>query len=164
VGSFEDLISPVPGSFLAPGAFSVSNGSGGSAVSAFNWSVTLPTQLVPAIPASVTRAQDLTLTWTGGSQFPVVSIMGYNGVTATAPINSYVEFLCTATGSAGQFTIPSAILNLLPPTGYGNPTTPGINLQVAGIAAANFSGSTAPGLDYGVLSAFITSGSVATLH
>ena len=30
-----------------------------------------------------------------------------------------MEFVCTANGAAGQFTIPSAILNLLPINGYG---------------------------------------------
>ena len=163
-GSFEDLISAVPGSYLATGAYTVTNGSGGSSVTAFSWGLTLPAQVVPTIPSSVTRSQDLTLTWTGGAQFPVVTIIGYNGVVATSPINSYVEFLCTATGSAGQFTIPSVILNLLPPAGFGNSTTAGVNLQVAGVASNRFSGSTAPGLDFGLLSAFITSGSVATLH
>jgi hypothetical protein len=94
----------------------------------------------------------------------VVSIIGYSGVAATATVNSYVEFVCTANASAGQFTVPSAILNLLPAGGYGAPTTPGVNLQIAGIASNSFTVSGSPGLDTGFFTIFISNGSVAAIQ
>jgi uncharacterized protein (TIGR03437 family) len=151
--------------YLAPGNYTVANGSGGANVGPFTWGVTLPANVVPNIPASVNRAQDLTITWTGGTGFSAVSIIGYTGVAATASLNSYVEFVCSALASAGQFTIPASILSLLPPGGYGLPGKPGVNIQVAGIPTnPYFTATGSPGIDVGIFSAFITSGGIAAIQ
>lgn len=148
--------------YLAPGNYTVSNGSGGSNVGAFSWNLTLPANVSPTnLPTRVTRAQDLTLTWSGGAGFSVVTIFGYTGLAVTSTNDSFVEFICNANASAGQFTIPSSILNLLPTNGFGSPGVPGVNLQIAGIPLINV---TAPGIDAAIFSAFITTGGIAVIQ
>ncbi len=154
--------SPLPFPYLSPGNYTVSNGSGGANVGAFNWAMTLPANVVPTnLPSKVTRAQDLTLTWTGGAGFSVVSIIGYTGLAVTSTFDSYVEFICNANASAGTFTIPSSILSLLPAGGFGSPGVPGVNIQIAGVPLIDF---TAPGIDAAVFSGFITTGGIAAIQ
>jgi uncharacterized protein (TIGR03437 family) len=152
--------------YLAPGSYTVGNGSGGANVGPFTWTVTLPANVVPTnIPARVTRAQDLTLTWTGGAGFSVVSIIVYTGVPVTSSTNSYVYFVCNATASAGQFTIPSSILSLLPTNGFGAPGAPGVSIQIAGIPTnPYFTAPGSPGIGVGIFSAFITGGAIAAIQ
>jgi uncharacterized protein (TIGR03437 family) len=150
--------------FIEAGSFTATNGPGASGVGAFTWDLTLPASIIPSIPASINRAQDLTITWTGGSAFPVVEIYLFNGVKATSTMKSYVDIACTADGSAGTFTIPSAVLNVLPANGYATPTTPGVLIQLGGVAQSSFSVTGSPGLDEGFFTAFIGSGSVAAIQ
>jgi uncharacterized protein (TIGR03437 family) len=161
-GLFVDPLATSAPFYLGPGNYTVSDGSGGANVGAFTWNMTLPANVVPTnLPPRVTRAQDLTLTWNGGSGFSVVTIFGYTGLAVTSTNNSYVEFICNANASAGQATIPSSILSLLPTNGFGSPGVPGVNIQIAGIPLVNV---TAPGLDAAVFSGFITSGGIATIQ
>jgi uncharacterized protein (TIGR03437 family) len=162
-GEWGAYLAIEPSVYIQPGSYTLGNGSGGGGVGQFsNVQLTLPNSVVPTnIPSTVNRAQDLTLTWTGGSAFPEVTIFAYNGLVVTASLSSYVYIVCDANASAGTFTIPSAILNLLPANGYGTVTQPGVNLSIAGVPATNF---TAPGIDAGVFSAFIANGSVATIQ
>jgi uncharacterized protein (TIGR03437 family) len=163
-GFYSATLATQPSTYLGPGAYSVTNGSGGANVGPFNWSFTVPPLVVPSIPASINPSQDLTLTWTGGSAYPVVSITLFNGVAATSSLNSYVQILCSANAAAGSFTIPAAYLSLLPPSGFGTPTKAGVNIQVAGIQNASFTVSGSPGLDDGFFDVFVYSGSVATIQ
>jgi uncharacterized protein (TIGR03437 family) len=161
-GYFLSTLATAPATYIEPGTFSVTNGSGGANVGSFNWGLTLPASVVPTnIPSSVNRAQDLTLNWTGGSPFSVVGIYAYNGLLVTSNLSSYVYIMCKADASAGTFTIPSAILSLLPPKGYGTFTKPGVNLSLGGINESMF---TAPGVDAGMVSVFVATGQVATLQ
>jgi hypothetical protein len=141
-----------------------SNGTGASNVGAFNWDLTLPPSIVPTIPASINRAQDLTVTWTGGPVFSVVGIYLFNGVKAASTLKSYVDIVCSADASTGTFTIPSAILTLLPANGYATPTTPGVLIQLGGIAQSNFTVPGSPGLGEGFFTAFIANGAVASIQ
>jgi uncharacterized protein (TIGR03437 family) len=151
--------------YIAPGTYTVSNGSGGAEVAAFNWSLTLPAPVsVTNLPTTINPAQDLTLTWGGGSVFPVVTISLFAGVPISSTVNSYVEFVCTASGPTGTFTIPSVMLQLLPTNGYGAEAVPGVGIQVGGVLSSSFTGSGAPGLDEGFLTAFTTSGGVAKIQ
>jgi uncharacterized protein (TIGR03437 family) len=148
--------------FLSPGNYTVSNGSGGAKVGAFNWNLTLPSGIVPTnLPSSIDRSQDLTLNWTGGTGFSVATIFGYSAVPITTTLFSWVYFICDADPSAGKFTIPSAILNLLPANGYGAVGERGVSIQMAGIPLESVS---APGIDVAVFSAFIASGGVAKVQ
>jgi len=150
------------GAAIAPGNFGVRNGTGGSAISAFSWSLTLPALATPAnIPASVNRSQDLTLTWTGGSAYSVVTIFLYSGVPEGSS-DSFATVLCDADPASGTFTIPAAVLNLLPPKGYGAFGKLGVDIQIAGVAVATYTASS--GFDVGALSMFATSGAIATIQ
>lgn len=163
-GYYSGTLATEPTKYLAPGSYSASNGGGGSNVQGFTWNLTVPAFVVPTnIPAAVNRAQDLTLIWTGGSAYPLVTILGISGLVAGSS-NSYVEFICDAVGSAGQFTIPSVILNLLPTNGYGALDVPGVDLQVAGFAFADSTVAGSPGLDAGILSAFVSTGGIAKIQ
>ena len=161
-GSYSATLSAGSSIYVKPGPYSVANGNGGTNVAAFNWSLTLPDPVAPTnLPASFRRSQDLTLTWSGGASFPLVSIFGVSGVPITSTQSSYVEFVCHADGSAGQFTIPSVILSLLPTNGYGAPGVPGVGLQIAGISTGSFTVAGSPGIDAGIFTVFTPSGGIA---
>ncbi len=149
-------------SYIVPGVFSVSNGSGGPSVGAFNIGLTLPPSITfTNFPATVNRAQNLTLTWSNNAAYQVVSIFGISGVPVSSTKTNYVEFFCTANASAGQFTIPAAVLSLLPANGYGATGAPGVGLQISGITVEHF---TVTGIDTALFSAFTYSGGVAKLQ
>ncbi len=84
---------------------------------------------------SISRAQGVTVTWTGGSSNGFVVIDGASSSTSGVG----VSFSCYTASSAGQFTIPSYVLDALP-AGTGS-------LGVAGETA--FQSFSASGLDYG---------------
>lgn len=164
-GIYAATLAAAPSTYLAPGSYTVSNGSGGSNVSAFTWDATLPAYVTPTnLPASINPSQDLTVTWSGGSAYQLVSIFGISGVPVALPNTSFVDFICTADASAGSFTVPSAILNLLPSNGYGTTTKKGVDLQVAGVNPQVYSAGGSPGIDAGVMAIYVSNGSVATIQ
>jgi uncharacterized protein (TIGR03437 family) len=164
-GVYASTLATQPSIFIEPGTFTVGNGSGSSNVGAFSWTETLPAYVTPTnLPASINPSQDLTLTWSGGSNYPLVSIFGISGVPVDLPKSSFVDFVCTAEGSAGTFTVPAAILNLLPGNGYGTVTKKGVDIQVAGVTTQDFSAGGSPGIAAGLMSIYVSSGSVATLQ
>jgi len=140
--------------YLAPGNYTVDNGSGGADVGAFTASLTIPEPLVwtnKSSVKSVSGSENLTITWSGGGPNDVVSIIGITGL---ASIVTDTEFFCSAPASAGTFTIPSVVLSLLPPAGLDANHLPGADLIVGivpSLAQANF---TAPGLDFGLIFSF----------
>ncbi len=109
------------GNYLSPGAYTVS-GSGGADIGAINAPVTVyaaPTLTNPAtigLPP-VTRANGLTVAWTGGApnaRFQVqvtsaVDTKGSNGATVT----------CEVAATAGTMTIPPSALLALPAGSFG---------------------------------------------
>jgi uncharacterized protein (TIGR03437 family) len=164
-GSYVDILASAPNTYIQPGAYTVSNATNAANVGPFNVSLNLPPLVVPTnIPATVNRSQDLTLTWSGGSGYSLVSVFGYSGVPVNLPTSSFVQFICTANASAGSFTIPSEILNLLPTNGFGTTTEMGVQLQIAGVPLAGFTASGSPGLDSGVFSVWVSNGSVAKIQ
>jgi uncharacterized protein (TIGR03437 family) len=152
--------------YIEPGNYTVSNGSGGTQVSPFTWD--LPTLPPPVaftnLPSTINRAQNLTVTWSNGAAFPFVSIFAYSAVPVTSTQNSYAEFFCTAAGSAGQFTIPSAVLELLPANGYAAFGVPGVGMQIAGVAVSRSTASGSPGIDAGIFSALTSSGAIVQVQ
>jgi hypothetical protein len=164
VGIYADILASAAPFYLSPGNYTVTNGAGGSNVDPFTWDLTLPPSVTANIPASINRSQDLTVTWTGGSAFPFVTIFGYSAVPSASSNFSWVEFICSADASAGSFTIPSAILELLPTNGYGAFGQLGVSLQIAGVAENHFTVSGSPGLNEGFFTAFIATGAVATVE
>jgi uncharacterized protein (TIGR03437 family) len=67
------------GTVLEPGSYTFT-GTGGKDVGAFTASVSLTAKMNwtnrPAVPATITRSQPLTITWTNGSSGALVSIIG----------------------------------------------------------------------------------------
>jgi uncharacterized protein (TIGR03437 family) len=164
-GFFPATLATQPSKYIEPGSYSVSNGSGGANVGPFTWNLTLPDNVVPTnIPASIDLSRDWTLTWTGGQAFPVVSIIGYAGVPLGSSLFSYSEFVCTAAGSSGQFTIPSAILKVIPPAGYGSLGVRGVDIQLAGVPSSRFTISGSPGIDAGIFTVYESNGSIAAIQ
>jgi len=164
-GAYSAVVGTAGNVYLAPGVYSVSNGNGGTQVPAFTWSDTLPGPVgFVNLPASIDRAADLTVTWTSSAAFTLVTIFGYAGVPLSSTENSYVEFVCASSGSAAQFTIPSAILSLLPANGYGAPGVPGAGFEVAGIVNNRFTLTGTPGLDVGIFTMFTSTGAVVKVQ
>jgi uncharacterized protein (TIGR03437 family) len=151
--------------FITPGTYSITNGNGGAQVPAFNWPATLPGPIgISGLPTSINRTQNLTVTWSGSGAFSAVAILGYSAVPLSAALNSWVEFVCEAPATATQFTIPAAIVSLLPTNGYGDVGVLGVGLQIAGVVDDRFTVAGTPGLDAGVLTVFTSSGVVAKVQ
>jgi uncharacterized protein (TIGR03437 family) len=151
--------------YILPWNYTVSNGNGGSQVAAFSWSDTLPAPIgFVNFPATVSRGQDLTVTWTNSSAFTLVSVFGYSAVVLNSTQNAYVQFVCAAPATATQFTIPAAILSLLPTNGYGAFGVPGVGFQVSGVSDNVFALAGSQGLDVGQLSVFTSTGPVVKVQ
>jgi len=131
-----------PGTFLSPGSYTAS-GAGGADVGAFSAPFTIPVPPILTSPASgpnipVTRANGMTLTWSGGTPNSFVQISGENSTDNTNSIGA--SFTCYALGSAGTFTIPPSVLLALPagpnggwsftPTGSIAFSAPGLPLGI----------------------------------
>jgi uncharacterized protein (TIGR03437 family) len=136
------------GTVLLPGNYAFT-GAGGKDVSGFSASIALPAKLAwtnrPAVPATVSRSQPLTITWTNGFSGALLQIIGQSQVS----LGVGAQFTCWADAAAGTYTVPAAVLAAVPPT-YSNSGTPQGSLTVTQI----FTGSTfnAPGIDYGTTS------------
>ena len=164
-GYYAAYLAIEPSVYIQPGDYTVSNGAGGANVGPFTWALTVPAAVVPTnIPASVDPTQNLTLNWTGSSPFQVVGIFAYSGVLVSAPTSSYTYIMCSADPSAGTFAIPAAILNLLPADGYGNPSTKGVSISIAGFPEGRYSVAGSPGIDAGLLAIYVATGSVAAIQ
>jgi hypothetical protein len=134
--------------FLTPGTYTFNNGSGGTDIGPITASVAYPQPLTwtnEASTKSVSISHDLTVTWSGGAASDYVTIIGITGL---ASIKQDTEFFCNAQASAGQFTIPSQVLALLPPAGIDSNLAPGLDFFVGLVTTATV---TAPNLDFGFL-------------
>lgn len=141
------------------GAFTVDDGSGGPDVGPFTAS--LNANLAPPLEwtnrsaiMAVNRAKGQLITWTGGVPGSYASIFGYSSAHQYGGANRsdvYTYFTCSAPVSAGQFTVPAAVLESVLPSGavLGNGLQPvgNGNLYVANGMSQRFS---APGLDLGL--------------
>jgi hypothetical protein len=72
--------------------------------------------------------------------------------------------VCTTSPTAGSFTIPAAILSLLPTNGYGVTGDLGVGLEIAGIVDNRFTVAGTPGLDAGLFTVFSSFGLVAKVQ
>jgi hypothetical protein len=96
-------------------------GTGGPDVGAFTASVNFPGAFTwtneSSVPAVIPRSQNLPITWTGGGD-GLVAVSGFSGSqvggTQTNPIYEVAGFICTAQASAGNLSVPSAVLQQLP--------------------------------------------------
>jgi hypothetical protein len=132
------------GTFLSPGGYTFT-GTGGADIGSFTAPFTISAPLTLTSPASgpnipVTRANGITLTWSGGAANSIVQIQGQNATDNSGTIGE--SFTCFAAASAGTFTIPPGVLLTLPPGNFG-----GLELQ-AYSAYGTFSAS---GLNHGAI-------------
>jgi uncharacterized protein (TIGR03437 family) len=142
--------------YLEPGAYTIDNGSGGSgpdAVGAFNVKLTIPQLLNWTnmdATETVTRANGVNITWSGGDPNGSVYILGISSSGSNAAV-----FVCSERTSAGQFTVPSYVLSALPATAGQNIGILSVNNNTQPVTF------TAAGLDIGAVVA--TSGSSKTV-
>jgi uncharacterized protein (TIGR03437 family) len=114
-GEFSAMLSG-PGTYLSPGAYTLA-GSGGADIGAFSVAFTIPTPPTLTSPSptnhpAVTRANGMTVTWTGGAPNTTVQLQ-LQGPTDSTNTNGALAF-CNVAASAGTFTIPPYALLALP--------------------------------------------------
>jgi uncharacterized protein (TIGR03437 family) len=144
------------GSTLTPGAYMVS-GPGGPDVGSISASIDVPPPLVWTGQENileVDRSNGVTVNWTGGDPTGYVQVAGYSIVATDISTGAGIgaSFDCTASTTAGSFTVPAYILLALPPT--GTQSIGGIEIPSFGTLSVNsFSVKVfhTDGLDYGAV-------------
>jgi hypothetical protein len=141
--SFPGAPAPKP-LYLSPGTYAIDNGAGGADVGPFKVNITVPATFTWTNMSQITvvpRSQPLTVTWTGGDPNGQVQITGFS----VAPDNAEAFFICVAPDSAGTFTVPSAILGMLPASAVMQGSVEGFLILSTGNTTNN--GSVPSGLD-----------------
>ena len=152
--------------YLDQGTYSIDNGAGGADVKGFKFSLTLPPPLNWTNMNSVgpiVRANGQLVTWTGGDPNSIVMISGDSLViTSNAGGNSSAVgafFTCIAPDSAGQFTIPPAVLLTLPAS-TAITVAPGVSIDAGSLSVGASSlpiQFSATGINIGYASSSVTS-------
>lgn len=144
-----------PDGYLVPGNYTFNNGAGGPDVGAFNASFTLPANVNwtnKAAISTVSRANGMTVNWTGGDPNGFVQIYGYSlSEVSENAVTGF--FICLERASVGTFNVPSAILLALPPSpAGGGGLTDLVPTGILGVGSvSNPREFTAPGLDAGII-------------
>ena len=138
---------------ITAGQYTVS-GAGGKDVGKFSTSLTLGTPLTVTggLPSTITRANGLPLSWSGGNPADTVTISG-----GSSNSTDSWSFVCTTTAGAGGFTVSSQVLNLLPTSSSGF-----IGVLDTPTPASFTAPLTAGGSISGQFSALLTTGGQAT--
>jgi uncharacterized protein (TIGR03437 family) len=110
-----------PGNFLSPGAYTLT-GSGGADIGKINAPFTIPTPATPTgltngTNLTVTRANGVTVNWTGGAAGSIVRIVGQHP--ADASNSTGASFRCYSAANAGTFTVPPQVTLSLPTGNFG---------------------------------------------
>ncbi len=140
------------GYVIAPGDYTVDNGTGTPAFGPFKGIINLPPMLEWTNKDSLTsvdRTQDITVTWSGGVPDKEYAFI----VGLSANKQAAVGFLCTEKVAAGKFTVPAWVLSSLPKSDFFNldgQTVPGGLVGVGTSPLTSVGRFTAPGLDFGV--------------
>jgi uncharacterized protein (TIGR03437 family) len=148
--------------YLTPGPYSVT-GFGGADVGAFMTNFTIPepstwtnqTELV-----TVTRAQPLTLAWSGGSSGDLNFIVG---VGEDLPTNSSAVFVCVVPPGATSFTVPADMLSNLPAT-RPNPLQSKDVIYIITAQGPSIKYLTAKGLNDGAAASYLIDGKTVVLQ
>jgi len=161
---------PLPPPYLEPGTITVSSTAGNFEVGPINAALTIPastaaltwTNLDAISAAGINRSADLTFTWTGGDPASEYAVLA--GAVILPGMMDEIEvaaaFVCTEKISAGQFTVPSAVLSALPASTAGDATS---GIVAAGRAPLLSDGLkfTAKGLDLGYITHTVFNGTFA---
>jgi hypothetical protein len=139
--------------YLNPGNYTVT-GSGGADVGAFTATLNLPAAFtwtnVDAI-TSVGRSAGVTVSWTGGAGYVIIT--GYSQT--STPQDAGAAFYCIEQASRGTFTVPPEVLLALPVSG----SIEGVPTGILGVMNQPVSVSLNPlpsGLNLGTFSATYT--------
>jgi uncharacterized protein (TIGR03437 family) len=166
------LATSLPGSgtgTIVAGQYTVA-GAGGNDVGKFSTSLTLgsPITVTGGLPQVINRSTGLPLSWTGGSATDIVEVFGSSGTTTgsgTSAVTDSWSFVCFATAGAGSFTVPSSVLQQLPPS-TSSSTGPGRGfVQVASsVTPVSFTAPLTAGgnIDAGFFFAYLGSSGLAT--
>jgi uncharacterized protein (TIGR03437 family) len=126
---------------IAAGSYTL-RGTGGADVGAFSATVNVnpPLRVTSTIPDNIPRSGSLTVSWSGGGN-DIVTITGVSGTTVagssqTNPTYDASIFICSASASAGTFTVSSSVMSQLTPTPAGG------LFSGAGIGAVSVSATT----------------------
>jgi len=106
----------LPGNFFPPGLFTIRS-TAGPQIGAFEISTTIPppgTLNAPDEPERISRSQDLTVRWSGVTAADQMVLLLGRSDDQTRGVGR--TFVCSADGPSGQFTVPSAVLQSLPPS------------------------------------------------
>lgn len=130
------------GAFLVPGPYTVT-GNGGADVGPFNANISVPaasTLVSPVNNGTATRANGMTVKWTGGSENLQIQVNSCSDNTC----DNGASAICIVPASLGTFTIPPYVLEALP---AGNS---------AGVVLSSYSDATftAMGLDAGTIATY----------
>ncbi len=153
--------------YLDPGSYAVT-GPGGSAVKAFTANLSISASPIDFqaqqngqdLSGTISRAQDVNITWHGGGSSGYAVIVGTSTSDATSDAPQVTAtFSCTEKNSVGHFTVPSWVLSALPASG---------TLSQGGLSVSNgfllmgsypdFATFPATGLDYGFATSLVISG------
>ncbi len=147
--------------YYTPGSYTV-NGNGGADVQSFQASVQFPgnfTWTNESSITSVTRAQGVTVSWTGADSTNGVFISGFS-LGGADPKNLVGGlFYCHASGASGSFTVPSVVLLALP----ASYTSQGLGLITGFLTVATtapYQTFSASGLDFGFIKSTIEASEV----
>ncbi|HXI44545.1 MAG TPA: hypothetical protein VNH83_31465 [Bryobacteraceae bacterium] len=158
-GIYIPGVALVPG-FVGNGRYTAVNGFGGHDVQGFAADATFGNPVLWSNQSGLTtviRSQPLQITWIPGSPGDLVEITGTApAFTANLQPLSVAAFTCLAHSEDGQFTVPTAVLQSLPPN---SPQFPGIatgKLGVAGLTFVKFGGGN---LDLGLFIRIMTNAS-----
>jgi uncharacterized protein (TIGR03437 family) len=151
-GGFPPFFSLPNPPYLAPGTYTLDNGSGGKDVGAFSATLTIPSNPVSwtgqdAI-TNIDRSQDLTVTWTGSGPVEIT------GSAENPAAGVGAQFACIAgDANSGTFTVPAWVLSSLPASGNAIdiPAPIGFLAVATGGVPARFQAS---GIDAGFFSWF----------
>jgi uncharacterized protein (TIGR03437 family) len=160
-GSFDTT-----GTYLSAGQYTIS-GPGGPDVGSFTSTLTLAPPLTwtnQTTITSVTRANGVTVNWSGGDPAGYVQITGTSFLTTSGTNTVGASFTCNAKTSDGSFTVPSVVLLALPAS--GSTSAGGFSVPIPGTLSVSgvsgFARFQATGLDFGVLSSFVSNTSTVT--
>jgi uncharacterized protein (TIGR03437 family) len=112
---FSDNYGP---EYLVPGLYTVDHQAGPIGAGTFRATLTLPAPIQWTNQDSfsvVQRAQDLTVTWTGGDPAKEYVLVGAMSFDTTREVGAGIT--CVERASAGRFTIPAWLLSTLPASG-----------------------------------------------
>jgi len=148
-GSIPNVVSGGP-DYLDPGNYEVDNGTGGPQVGPFKVNLTIPVSnpnwTNENSLSNISRAQDLTINWSGGAVGGLVAVLGS---AADPSMGAGAEFQCIAPAEAGTLIVPAWVLSALPQSGVDSATGLPVGFLLFGTILPHAVRFEASGIDIG---------------